>query len=291
MLKEYLLKSRKIIMVFIVLLVFGSFSFFRPNITGFFVGTEQYETQNLNLIVAEDQEYDLTLEKTCPEDSYLEFISMSGSVTGTSGNAKVYLRDENGNDYLILEKGIKLEKDMPTGFAVLPEEETTTTEPEETTTAPPETTLPEETTTIPEETTTTTVETTTTTINETTTTLPEETTTTSTTILENQTTTTTTILEEITNTTTVETTTTIPEETTTTSTTTTIPEIEPITIDFSNECEETCNLAKKNLTANSYILIFELEDITLDIDTIEYSWNFLDQEIKPKIIKDFSIYC
>ena len=56
-----------------------------------------------------------------------------------------------------------------------------------------------------------------------------------------------------------------------------------ILIDFSKVCEQTCNLTEFNLNQENYILIIEIENLTLNLDTIDYE--IVEEGAKDKIAK------
>ncbi len=229
--------------------------------------TKPEHVQDLSILINENQTYDWILSEVCTDaNCYINSVRISGKIIGNDGYAKVYLEDIGGNRYLIFDKSIEESGKSPLtgmgGLLEIPEhinqtvnETTTTTIPNQTTTTivPNQTT----TTTTPNETTMTTIETTTTTTTSTTT-IPNQTTTTSTTSTTTSTT------------------------TTSMTTTTTLP----IEIDFNNECIETCDLSGKSLNESSFILIFELsEGVTINIDTISYSWQLEKEIALPKKAK------
>lgn len=87
-----------------LILILAVFALKYPAITGFITGQEaEGNIQQLNLTIEESQNYTWALE-SYPDNFYLQSIKLSGAITG-DGDVKVYIEDEQGNRFLILNDG------------------------------------------------------------------------------------------------------------------------------------------------------------------------------------------
>jgi len=214
--KFSLVKKLIISLIVLGLIIGGLFLYvYLENIPIAFAPEPQEFTQTLDITTTQDLDYELFLENSGP----LQYLSLSGSFL-SNGEAKVFLLDNSGNEFLILDtnnlnlllspdENLTQEKNTsqrkPETNITLPEQNITQETPEENITIPANITQPETNTT-------------------------EE-------IPTNQT----------------------PEENIT----------KPILINFSEICEQTCDLSGFNLTQESYILKIQT-NTTLNLDELIY---------------------